>query len=124
MVDKLLYCDSKRTKTAFTVRADSIFLDNGVLAEAGLIENVAQTCAARVGNIGQEGAARSVKIGFIGLIRNFEIGRLPELGETLVTEVNLIEEIFQISLVHATVTIGDEVIASCEMKTSLIDKEV
>jgi len=123
MVDKLLYGDSQTTQTAFTVREDNIFLDNGVLAEAGLVENVAQTCAARVGNIGDEGAARSVKIGFIGLIRNFEISRLPIIGETLVTQVNLIEEVFQISLVNATVSVGDEVVASCEMKTSLIDKE-
>ena len=122
MVDKLLYCDSQTTKTALTVREDNIFFDNGVLAEAGLIENIAQTCAARVGSINHKKDNNSIKIGFIGLIRNLEIARLPKAGETLVTQVNLIEEIFQISLVNATVSIGDEIITSCEMKTSITNR--
>jgi predicted hotdog family 3-hydroxylacyl-ACP dehydratase len=124
MVDKLLYCDPKTTKTALTVREENIFLKNGVLAEAGLIENIAQTCAARAGNIGNEKGDNGVKIGFIGMIRNLEITRLPKVGETLITQVNLIDEVFQISMVNATVSIGDEIITSCEMKISMTDKEI
>jgi predicted hotdog family 3-hydroxylacyl-ACP dehydratase len=124
MVDKLLYCDPQTTKTALTVREENIFFDNGVLAEAGLIENIAQTCAARAGNIGNEKGDNNVKIGFIGMIRNLEIARLPKTGETLITQVNLIEEVFQISLVNATVSIGDEIIASGEMKISMTDKAI
>ena len=124
MVDKLLYTVHETTKTSFTVREENIFLDNGVLAEAGLIENIAQTCAARVGNFGIEAGSSSVKIGFIGIIRNLEIVRLPKLGETLITQVNLIEEVFHITLVNATVSIDDEIITTCEMKISITDKEV
>lgn len=124
MVDKLLYCNPQTTKTALTVREENIFFDNGVLAEAGLIENIAQTCAARVGNINNEAGDGGVKIGFIGVIRNLEIVRLPKAGETLVTQVNLMEEVFQISLVNAAVSIGDEIIASGEMKISMTEKEV
>jgi len=125
MVDKLLHCDPQTTKTAFTVREENIFVDNGVLAEAGLIENIAQTCAARAGNIGNEATGNGgVKIGFIGMIRNLEIARLPKVGETLVTQVDLMDEVFQISLVNATVTIGDEIITSCEMKISITNKEI
>jgi predicted hotdog family 3-hydroxylacyl-ACP dehydratase len=122
MVEKLLYSDPKTTKTALTVREENIFVDNGVLAEAGLIENIAQTCAARVGDSSNEKGDAGVKIGFIGMIRNLEIARLPKTGETLVTQVNLMEEVFQISLVNATVSIGDEIITSCEMKISITDK--
>ena len=124
MVDKLLYCDRIVTKTAFTVREDNIFVDNDVLAEAGLIENVAQTCASRVGDINNKRGSNSVKIGFIGIIRNLEIVRLPKVGETIVTQVNVVEEVFQISLVKATVSIGNEIITSCEMKIAITDKEV
>jgi predicted hotdog family 3-hydroxylacyl-ACP dehydratase len=124
MVDKLLYCDHETTKTTFTVCEDNIFNDNGMFAEAGLIENIAQTCAARVGNSNNNEGSSSVKIGFIGMIRNLEIERLPKVGETMVTQVDLTEEVFQISLVNAIVSIGDEIIASCEMKISLTDKEV
>ena len=124
MVDKLLYCDSKTTKTALTVREENIFFDNGVLAEAGLIENIAQTCAARMGNLNNEAGDNGVKIGFIGVIRNLEIARLPKAGETLITQVDLIEEVFQISLVNATVSIDNEIVTSCEMKISITDKEI
>ena len=124
MVDKLLYCDRETTKTSLTVREDNIFCDNGVLSESGLIENIAQTCAARMGNISKDSGSGSVKIGFIGAIRNQEIVRLPKLGETLVTQVNTVEEVFQMTLVNATVTIGDEVITSCEMKISITDKDI
>ena len=127
MVDKLLYCDHETTKTALTVREENIFFDNGVLAEAGLIENIAQTCAARAGNINNnndEMGSNGVKIGFIGVIRNLEIARLPKVGETLVTQVDLINEVFQVSLVNATVSVGNEVITTCEMKIAIIDNEI
>ena len=124
MVDRLLYRDSITTKTTFTVREDNIFFDDGVLAEAGLLENIAQTCATFVGNIDKEAGTTGVKIGFIGMIRNLEIARLPKLGETLVTQINLIEKVFQISLINATVSVEDEIITSCEMKISLTDKEI
>jgi len=124
MVDKLLFCTRQITKTTLTVQNENIFVDNGVLAEAGLIENIAQTCAARVGDIDNKQGNNSVKIGFIGVIRNMEINRLPKVGETLVTQVDLMDEFFQISLVNATVSIEDEIIATCEMKISITDKEV
>ena len=124
MVDKLLFCTQQTTITALTVREDNIFVDDGVLAEAGLIENIAQTCASRVGDINNKMGSNSVKIGFIGVIRNLEIVRLPKVGETLTTQVDLIDEVFQISLVKAVVSIDGELITSCEMKISITDKEV
>ena len=124
MVDKMLYTEHAITKTALTVREENIFVDNGILTEAGLIENIAQTCAARVGNYNYEMGSSSVKIGFIGMIRNLEIIRLPKVGETLVTQVNLMEEVFQVSLVNATVSIENEIITSCEMKISITDKAI
>ena len=125
MVDKLLYCDPETTKTALTVHEDNIFADRGVLSEAGLIENIAQTCAARTANTNKDtGGNGSVKIGFIGAIRNQEIARLPKIGETLVTQVNTISEVFHMTLVNATVSIGDEIITSCEMKISITDKDI
>jgi len=127
MVDTLLYCDPKTIKTALTVLQDNIFVEAGVLAEAGLMENIAQTCAARAGsldNIDSETGSHRVKIGFIGMIRNLEILRLPKVGDTVLTQVDWMEEVFQISLVNATVKIEDEVIATCEMKISVTDKEI
>jgi len=124
MVDRLLHRNPETTKTTFTVREENIFVDNGMLAEAGLIENIAQTCATFVGKADPQTGNNGVKIGFIGMIRNLEITRLPKIGETMVTQVYLMEEVFQMSLINAIVSIGDELITSCEMKISITDKEI
>jgi predicted hotdog family 3-hydroxylacyl-ACP dehydratase len=121
MVDKLLFCDKKTTKTAFTVREDNIFVENGCLSAAGLIENIAQTCAARMGYINKYICNEAVKIGFIGAIRNQDIISLPIVGETLVTQIETIEEVFQMTLVNASVNVDNKLITSCEMKIALTD---
>ncbi|MDR0412250.1 MAG: pseudouridylate synthase [Dysgonamonadaceae bacterium] len=121
MIDSLLYCDRKTTETALLVSAGNIFVENGCLSEPGLIENIAQTCAARMGYINKYLCRDTVKLGFIGAIRNMEITRLPQTGERLATRIDTVEEIFQMTLVNATVRAGGELIASCEMKISLTD---
>ncbi|MDR1918373.1 MAG: pseudouridylate synthase [Tannerellaceae bacterium] len=119
MIDKLLDFDKERVQTSLQVRKENIFCDEGCLSESGLIENIAQTCAARMGYINKYICDESVKLGFIGSIRNMEILRLPQIGEVLTTEILIVEEIFQMTLVHAAVSIGEERIASCEMKISI-----
>ena len=124
MIDKLLYCDTQTTKTSFAVREDNIFAENGYLLEAGVIENIAQTCAVQSGNIDKCTDSDSVKIGFIGAIRNMTFIRLPKVGEILYTQVDTIAEVFQMTLVNATVRVEDEIIASGEMKISLTNIEI
>jgi len=121
MIDKLLYCDKEVTKTAFLIREDSIFCDNGWLTESGLAENIAQTCAARMGYINIYILKNTVKLGFIGAIRNMEFLRLPRAGETVTTQITVMEEVFKMTLVTAQVTVGEELVASSEMKISITD---
>ena len=49
MVDKLTHFDAKSAKTIFTVYEDNMFCYDGRMEESGLVENIAQTCAARTG---------------------------------------------------------------------------
>ena len=72
MVDRVLSCDMTDAVTEFVVREDNIFLDQMTLAPTGIIENIAQSCAARMGCINMQ-QKESVKLGFIGDIRNCEI---------------------------------------------------
>ena len=51
MIDKLLSCDMVVTTTELEVREDNIFVADGRLTAEGLMENIAQTCAARMGYI-------------------------------------------------------------------------
>ena len=122
MVDRVLSCDDEDAVTDFVIRTDNIFLDDGRLAPAGIIENMAQSCAARMGCINMSGN-ESVKIGFIGDIRDCDIIRQPLLGETLTTHVHIIEDVFHLTLANVTTTVGDEAIASARIKIALTDME-
>ena len=123
MIDRLLHFDSHVTKTSLTVHDDSIFVENGILAEVGVMENIAQTCAARMGYINKYLHSDSVKIGFIGSIKNLVIRELPRVDDELKTTVEVVNEVFSITLVNAKVEVADKLIASCEMKISITDME-
>ncbi|MDR0756313.1 MAG: pseudouridylate synthase [Tannerella sp.] len=123
MIGKLLHVDRRVTRTSLHVSGDNIFCEHGRLTESGVIENIAQTCAVRMGYINKYVKLDTVKLGFIGAIRNLEIVRLPRTGETLTTQIDVQEEIFGMTLVHATVKVENELIASSEMKISITDIE-
>ena len=120
MVDSLTYCDLSITRTQLEVRADNIFNDGGRLSTAGICENIAQTCAARLGYLSLA-SGQAVKLGYIGAISNMQVYRTPVTGETLVTEIKVLQEVFNITLVHAVVKCGDELIAETDLKIALGD---
>lgn len=122
MVDCLTHFDKINTISEFVVRKDNLFIANGRLMASGLIENIAQTCAARIGYVNRMNN-EVVKIGFIGAIRNLKIHRTPEIGETLQTSIIVKEEIFQMTLVDAVVKSGEETIVEAEMKIALSNIE-
>lgn len=122
MIDSLLYCDMAVTRTSLEVREDNIFNDGGHLSTAGICENIAQTCAARLGYLSLA-SGQPVRLGFIGAISNMQMSRTPRAGEVLVTEINVLQEVFNITLVHAVVRSGDEIIAETDLKIALADDE-
>lgn len=120
MVDRVLNCDLSDAVIEFEVREDNIFLDDGMLAPAGIIENMAQACAARMGCINRM-RGEVVKIGFIGDIRNCDIMRQPRCGETLTTYVHIVEDVFNMTLAEVCSKVNDETIASARVKIALVD---
>ncbi|MDR1224087.1 MAG: pseudouridylate synthase [Tannerella sp.] len=124
MVDRLTWYDPLKSVTEFTVREENLFCRDGIMEEAGLIENIAQTCAAKTGYRDTTEPERDgiVKIGFIGMIKRMDIYRNPRVGERLTTTVEIREEVFNSTLVDTKVEIGRELIAVCEMKIYLTAK--
>lgn len=86
------------------------------------MENIAQTCAARIGYVNLS-KNEAVKIGVIGSVSNYEVFRLPKVGEVIITSVEVIEELLQITLVNAVVKCGDETLAQATMKIALMDED-
>lgn len=118
MVDHLIYSDGKVAVTDFEVKVDCLFCEDGRLQASGLLENIAQTCAAR---IGYQTLLRNgkVMIGVIGAVRNMQISDLPWVGEQLITRIEILEEVFQMTLINAVIKVGENVVAECQMKIAL-----
>ena len=121
MVDEFLGIeDGTRSRTRFTVPTDNIFVTDGVLDECGVIEHVAQSAAARVGYICLE-AGRDVALGYIGSVNDFHLFFRPKTGDELVTEMEVIQEVFNITLIQAHCRVDGVCAASCRMKIFLDD---
>lgn len=118
MIDQLIHYDERMTSTRLVVRQDNIFIENSKLLASGVIENIAQTCAARLGYYNLI-SRLPIKIGYIGAISNLHILRMPAIGETLETTICVKEEIFGMTLVDAKVCIGNKTIATAEMKIAV-----
>ena len=114
-IDTVVEVSDTHAVTQFTIPADSPLVENGRLSLAGLMENAAQTCAVRAGYSGGN------RIGFIGAVKQMETTRFPQTGETLTTEVRLLQEVLNISLIECVTRIGEETIATATLKLAIVD---
>jgi len=121
MVDRLLSCDFTDAMTEFTVRGDNILVEGEQLSPAGLMENMAQSCAARMGYLDMMKNV-AIRIGLIGDIRKCAFLRQPHVGERITTSVHVIEDVLGLTLAQTEAKIGDETIAYATMKIALVDK--
>jgi len=122
MVDKILSCDDTDAVTEFFVRQDNILLDDNKLSSAGIVENMAQSCAARMGCVNLL-HNRPIKLGFIGEIKNLKINRQPMLNDHLITEVHILMDVFDMTLASVCTKVNGEVIAEARMKLASTDIE-
>ena len=122
MVSRLVHFDGVRTICEMDIQADNIFVEDGHFNASGMIENIAQTCAARIGYINKFMLKKSVQIGFIGAIRQLEVFDLPKVGQQISTIVEVKEEVFGMTLASAKVLQGDYLLASTEMKIAVRQK--
>ncbi|MDR2834854.1 MAG: hypothetical protein LBV69_01445 [Bacteroidales bacterium] len=118
MVDELLSCNSVSTKTHFKITENCIFVENNKLSEVGLIENIAQTCAARLGYLNEN---QPVKIGMIGSVDNFELFAMPNCEQEIFTEIIVTTEVLNVIVLSAKISCNNNICATCEMKVVLTD---
>lgn len=119
MIGSLIHFNHKCTITETEIKSDNIFVDNGCFSASGLMENIAQTCAARIGYVNKYILKKGIQLGFIGAVRNFEIIDHPMVGDVLTTQVNVKEEVFGMTLAEATIKCSGKIIVSTEMKIAV-----
>lgn len=123
MVSSLVGFDDKMTVTELEVKPDNLFVEKGRFTAEGLMENIAQTCAARIGYVNKFILKKGIQIGFIGAVRNMEIMALPNVGDKITTSVEVLEEVFGMTLAHAIVTCNGTTLATTEMKIAVKSEE-
>lgn len=119
MIGRMEHFDMTNVSTSTEILPSNIFVENGTFDPSGIIENIAQTCAARIGYINQYILKKGIQIGFIGAIKNFVVDSLPKVGEIIETSVTINEEVFGMLLATAQVKTADRSIATTEIKIAI-----
>ena len=121
MVEKLHKAEGGQTIGSLNISESNIFCKDGFLHEPGLIENIAQTAAVGVG-FEYRNENKDVPTGYIGAVQKLTIHKLPQIGKTIYTEVNVEHKVFNTTLINGKITCEDELIADCSMKIFLDEK--
>jgi len=121
MVGKLLSVDEEVTHSSFIIKADNVFVKNNQFQEAGLLENIAQTAALGVGYIATM-EHKPVNRGYIGTVKDLEIFNLPKVGDEIITETSIENQIFDVTVISGMVWLGEQLIAQCEMKVFAVNE--
>lgn len=124
MVDLILEIDANSVETEFLIKEDNIFVDNGILIEAGLIENTAQTCSSIVGKKyffeedGTENENVNV-IGFISALKNLKIHSLPKVDDVITTKATLVSKFvgddYTLCTMSCESLLEDKILLECEI---------
>lgn len=118
MVDRLFSYSETSLVAGLKIESDNIFLKENTFLEAGLIEHMAQSVALHTGYqffLRNEVAPT----GYIGSIKDIEIKKLPQINDTIQSNITILQEFGGITLVDIVTFLNNEAIASGQMKTVL-----
>jgi len=122
MVDGLILSDKTQTVSTLTIEPDNIFVENGIFAEPGIIENIAQTAALRSGYEAAIGDKEPI-VGYIGSVKKMKIYSMPMVGQTLKTKLTILMEMENILVVKGETSVNNIIIAQGEMNIFLQQKQ-
>ena len=115
MIDNLLIVNQEYFESDFRIDENNILVKNNFFQEAGLIENIAQTCAASFGFLGKEKNEKP-KIGFIGAISRLVLFELPPGNSKITTVVTPTHQLGNIFMVIGRNYLNGRILLECEMK--------
>lgn len=118
MVDRFFGINEEGSYTGLKVESSNLFCSEGRLDECGLTEHIAQSAAVRIGYL-YTCKGEAVPVGFIGSVNKMSYYTLPEVGDDLHTCIRVEQEIFDITLISATVRVNGVIIAEGQLKIFL-----
>lgn len=130
MVDQVLTHGEADAVVQFIVRPDNLLLDDGQLTAAGIIENMAQSCASTmrcisVNNEALQGLQHDAmsRIWTIGDIKQVKILRYPRCNEVLDTHVRIVLNMYPLMMTAVETRIGDEIVATARITLAMTAQE-
>lgn len=119
MIDRFYGIENGVSRSGLQIRPDNLFCAGGHLQVSGIIEHMAQSAAARVGYLyTREGLP--VPLGFIGSVEKLTVHSLPAVNTLITTDVTVVQEVFDITLITAAVRNEvNEIVAEGRMKIYL-----
>lgn len=116
MIDNLVEASDHHSVTQLEIRAQNIFVENGLFKEPGLVENIAQTAAAQVG---YQCSVKNIPVplGYIAAVKSLTISRLPLVNSRITTSIKIVNQVMDVTLAEGQVVNekGEEC-CRCEMR--------
>ena len=114
----------------FVVRPDNLLLDGDLFSAAGIIENMAQSCASTMRCISANNKALQglqhdamSRIWTIGDIKQVKILRYPRCNEVLNTHVRIVLNMYPLMMTAVETCVGDETIATARIALAMTGQE-
>ncbi|MBV8325819.1 ABC transporter permease [Chryseobacterium sp.] len=116
MADYILELTEEKVVTSFEIKEDNIFVHRNEFVEAGLIENLAQTCSSILGQSFFENPEADTRvIGFITHIKKIEIFALPNVGDTIISKASLVSQFENICHIFCETFNNDELLIRADI---------
>ena len=118
MVDELLCVNGDEAQCRLTVREDNFFLEaDGLIAEVGIIEHIAQSASAFAGYRAIDAGATEPPVGYIGEVKNFHLSQRPAVGDVLITTITMGPTVDGVTIISGECKREDgEAVADTRMK--------
>jgi 3-hydroxymyristoyl/3-hydroxydecanoyl-(acyl carrier protein) dehydratase len=124
MLDRLVHCEGMVAGGELLIREGNVFSRGASFTESGMLEALAQTAAARTSLVqrSQAGAEnRPPQVGVKGSIKDFRLHFQPKTGETIETEIELLHEFLNASVIRGRVLVAGAEACSAELKIFLTE---
>lgn len=122
LIDSLIDHDASFSVSGFTIPEVHVLIEDACLSEAGLLENIAQTCAIHSGyqfkkrmENASDAEKKNPPVGFIGSVSRAQIYKRPAVGVSLNTRVDFMNQVMNASVIKGRVFEGEELLAEAEM---------
>ncbi len=115
MVDHLISATRERFESDFYIEESNELVFQGLFQEGGLLENIAQTCAASFGYLDQADGSEP-KIGYIGAISRVVLHACPPHSVRINTIVTPTHQLGNIFMVTGQNFLDGRLLLECEMK--------